>query len=76
MRQDGRRWDKYAWKGPIKEAVTSASLPLAATAYTVRHCVLTDLIIAKLPILTVAQIADTSVQMIEPQAASAIPAEP
>jgi integrase len=64
-RNDGRPWDKDAWKGPVKEAVTSAELPDGATAYTLRHCVLTDLVIARLPILTVAQISDTSVQMIE-----------
>ncbi len=64
-RQDSRHWDKDAWKGPVKEAVLLAGLPSSATAYTLRHCVLTDLIIAGLPILTVAQIADTSVQMIE-----------
>lgn len=64
-REDGRPWDKDAWKGPIKHAVTLACLPPAASAYTLRHCVLTDLIVARLPILTVAQISDTSVQMIE-----------
>jgi integrase len=64
-RQDSRPWDKDSWKGPVKEAVTMAHLPSTATAYTLRHCVLTDLIIAGLPILAVTQIADTSVQMIE-----------
>jgi integrase len=64
-RHDDRPWDKDSWKGPVKEAVMLARLPSSATAYTLRHCVLTDLIIAGLPILTVAQIADTSVQMIE-----------
>jgi integrase len=64
-RDDGRRWDKDGWKGPIKEAVTRAALPTGASAYTLRHCVLTDLVVARLPLLTVAQISDTSVQMIE-----------
>jgi integrase len=64
-REDGRPWDKDAWKGPIKEAVALGRLPTGASAYTLRHCVLTDLVVAKLPLLTVAQISDTSVQMIE-----------
>ena len=64
-RNDGRPWDKDAWKGPTKEAATLAHLPSGVSAYTLRHCVLTDLIVARLPILTVAQISDTSVQMIE-----------
>lgn len=64
-RADGRPWDKDAWKGPIKEAVTQARLPTGTSAYTLRHCVLTDLVVARLPLLTVAQISDTSVQMIE-----------
>lgn len=50
---------------PTKQAVTLGCLPPAASAYTLRHCVLTDLVVARLPILTVAQISDTSVQMIE-----------
>ncbi|WP_157081947.1 tyrosine-type recombinase/integrase [Sphingomonas pruni] len=64
-RDDGRRWEKDGWKVPIKDAVTRAGLPTGATAYTLRHCVLTDLVVARLPLLTVAQISDTSVQMIE-----------
>jgi integrase len=64
-RTDGRPWDKDAWKGPIKEAVAQARLPNGTSAYTLRHCVLTDLVVARLPLLTVAQISDTSVQMIE-----------
>jgi integrase len=64
-RADGRPWDKDAWKRPVKEAAALARLPSGVSAYVLRHCVLTDLIIARLPILTVAQISDTSVQMIE-----------
>lgn len=62
---DGSAWHKDAWKGPIKEAVKAADLPRAATAYTLRHSVITDLIRARLPILTVAQLSGTSVKMIE-----------
>jgi integrase len=64
-RTSGEAWNKDAWKHPIKDAVEAASLPRAASAYTLRHSVITDLIRARLPILTVAQLSGTSVAMIE-----------
>lgn len=64
-RVNGKPWNKDAWKYPIKEAVKAAGLPGGASAYTLRHSVITDLIRARLPILTVAQLSGTSVVMIE-----------
>lgn len=64
-RTGGTAWHKDAWKHPIKEAVKAAGLPGAVAAYTLRHSVITDLIRARLPILTVAQLSGTSVAMIE-----------
>ncbi|ESZ17325.1 integrase [Mesorhizobium sp. L2C085B000] len=64
-RRGGGAWNKDTWKGPIKDAVGKADLPAAVSAYTLRHCVLTDLVTAGLPVLTVAQISGTSVAMIE-----------
>lgn len=64
-RPGGVAWNKDSWKGPIKEALRKAKLPEAAAAYTLRHSVITDLIRARLPVLTVAQISGTSVAMIE-----------
>jgi len=64
-RGGGEPWNKDAWKYPIKDAVNVAGLPKAASAYTLRHSVITDLIRARLPILTVAQLSGTSVAMIE-----------
>jgi integrase len=64
-RADGTAWNKDAWKYPVKDAVNAAGLPGAASAYTLRHSVITDLIRARLPILTVAQLSGTSVAMIE-----------
>ncbi len=64
-RGDGRHWNKDAWKHPIKDAAMSAKLPSGLTAYTLRHSVITDLIRAGLPALTVAQLSGTSVVMIE-----------
>lgn len=64
-RADGRRWDKDSWKGPIKDAVLAAGLPAAATAYSLRHSTITDLVTGGLDLLTTAQISGTSVAMIE-----------
>jgi site-specific recombinase XerD len=65
VRADGVPWSKDKWKGPIKNAVKDADLRPATSAYTLRHSVITDLVRAGLPILTVAQLSDTSVAMIE-----------
>jgi integrase len=64
-RDDGKAWSKDKWKHPLKSAVRVAQLPGAATAYTLRHSVITDLIRSRLPALTVAQLSGTSIVMIE-----------
>lgn len=64
-RANGKRWDKETWKAPIRQAVVDAKLPEGATAYTLRHSTITDLVNAGLPLLTVAQISGTSAEMIE-----------
>lgn len=65
MRANGRAWDKNSWKVPIAAAVVQAKLPAEATAYTLRHSTITDLVIGGLPLLTIAQISGTSAEMIE-----------
>jgi len=65
MRTNGKAWDKNSWKKPIAAAVKAAELPAGATAYTLRHSTITDLVNAGLPLLTIAQISGTSVEMIE-----------
>ncbi len=65
VQADGKPWKKDAWKGPIKDAARAAGLPTSTTAYTLRHSVITDLVVAGVPLLTIAQIAGTSVRMIE-----------
>lgn len=64
-RANGKAWDKDSWKKPISEAVAAAGLPTGATAYTLRHSTITDLVTAGLPLLTIGQISDTSAEMIE-----------
>ena len=65
MRGNGKAWDKNSWKLPITAAVASAGLPADASAYTLRHSTITDLVSAGLPLLTIAQISGTSAEMIE-----------
>lgn len=64
-RANGKPWDKETWAAPIASAARAAALPIGVTAYTLRHSTITDLVSAGLPILTVAQISGTSVEMIE-----------
>lgn len=65
-RADGKFWDKDAWKGPFKKAAAAAGLPIEATAYALRHSVITDLIAhGGLDTMTVAQLSGTSLAMIE-----------
>ena len=64
-RADGKAWNKDSWYDPIKDAAAAAKLPSAVTAYTLRHSVITDLVVSGLDLLTVAQLAGTSVVMIE-----------
>lgn len=64
-RGNGKAWDKNSWKLPIGAAVKAAGLPGDATAYTLRHSTITDLVSAGLPLLTIAQISGTSAEMIE-----------
>jgi len=65
MRANGKAWNKDSWKQPIAAAVAAAGLPQDATAYTLRHSTITDLVSAGLPLLTIAQISGTSAEMIE-----------
>lgn len=64
-RSNGKPWDRETWKRPIAEAVLAAKLPAGTTAYTLRHSTITDLVNGGLPLLAVAQISDTSAEMIE-----------
>jgi site-specific recombinase XerD len=65
MRANGKQWSKETWNEPIRAAAPAAGLPAEATAYTLRHSTITDLVVAGAPLLTIAQISGTSVDMIE-----------
>ena len=64
-RANGARWTKETWNEPIRAAAVPAELPTEVTAYTLRHSTITDLVVAGAPLLTIAQISGTSVDMIE-----------
>jgi site-specific recombinase XerD len=49
----------------INDAAASAKLPAATCAYTLRHCVITDLIVGGLDLFHIAKIRGTSIAMIE-----------
>ena len=62
-RGDGAPWIKDNYKHPFAKAATAAGL--TATAYTLRHSTITDLVSGGVDTLTVARIAGTSVLMID-----------
>ena len=64
-RADGSQWKKEQWRDEVKAAARKAKLPKATVAYTLRHSVITDLVVGGLDIFTVAKLAGTSVRMIE-----------
>lgn len=64
-RADGAQWEKYKWRGPVKEAAIASGMPAGTSLYTLRHSVITDLVHAGADLLTVAQISGTSLAMID-----------
>lgn len=64
--QDGRKvWTPTDWSELVREAAARAGLPAGVTLYTLRHCWITDAIVAGMDLLTVAKLAGTSLAMIE-----------
>ena len=61
----GRPWGRDTWGYQFDKAAKLAELPPKATAYSIRHSTITDLIHAGVDSMTVAQLAGTSVVMIE-----------
>lgn len=64
-RSDGTAWNKDKWKKQIKSAAKNAGLPPETVIYTLRHSVISDMVSQGAPLLTIAQLAGTSVRMIE-----------
>lgn len=62
---NGAQWNKDAWKRPFKAAADAAKLPAGATAYTLRHAAITDLVSSGLDLFTVAALSGTSILMIQ-----------
>ena len=65
-RFEGNEWNKDSWKYPFKDALLAAKLPANATATTLRHSTITDLIaMHRLDTMTVAVLSGTSIAMVE-----------
>ncbi len=63
---NGSPWNRNEWGIKMREAVAAAALPTDATLYALRHSTITDLVTDnRLDLLTIAQLAGTSVKMIE-----------
>ena len=64
-RADGVQWNKDNWKKPLRLSAKQAGLSDSIVMYTLRHSVITDMVQTGVPLLTIAQLAGTSVRMIE-----------
>lgn len=64
-RTNGLAWEKNSWGDAIEDAAKAAELPAGTVAYTLRHSGITDMVVAGVPLLTVAQITGTSIEMIQ-----------
>ena len=64
-RADGGQWTTSGWCKAVREAAAAAGLPRATCAYSVRHAVITDLVVGGLDLFTLAKISGTSIAMIE-----------
>jgi site-specific recombinase XerD len=64
-RANGSQWKAWDWKRSMALAVAGARLPRNTVAMTLRHSVITDLVVGGLDIFHVAKMAGTSVKMIE-----------
>lgn len=62
---DGSHWTRWQWNDAIKDAANAAGLPAATCAYTLRHSVITDMLVGGMDSMTVAKMAGTSLAMIE-----------
>ncbi len=65
VREDGEPWTSRDWHEQVKAAARAADLPRETVLYTLRHCWITDAIVAGMDLLTVARLVGTSVAMIE-----------
>lgn len=63
--EGGRAWTAKDWSEAIRAAAAKAGLPSGVTMYTLRHCWITDAIVAGMDLLTVAKLSGTSLAMIE-----------
>lgn len=65
LRANGTRWQKDAWKKPIRKAVASAGLPSDVVLYSLRHAAISEMISGGMATAVVAMLAGTSAAMIE-----------
>lgn len=64
-RDRGGPWTKSEWRDAVQEARAAARLPESTVAYTLRHSVITDLVVGGLDLFTVAKLSGTSIEMVE-----------
>jgi integrase len=61
----GEPWSRHQYAAEIREAVQKAKLPKGTVAYTMRHIMISEWLLAGIDVVSVAKAAGTSVMMIE-----------
>jgi integrase len=64
VRSNGKRWDKDAWKDPVRAAAIAANLPDDVVAYSMRHAAISEAVAGGMSMALVAMLAGTSEKMI------------
>ncbi len=64
-REDGKAWDKDAWKRPFKRAVLKAGVSKDVCIYSIRHSAISEMIASGIDAFTIARLAGTSTAMID-----------
>lgn len=62
---DGRKWNRWDWGDPMREAVAKAKLRKSVVLYTLRHSFITEALGRGMTTLDVAQLTGTSLMMIQ-----------
>jgi integrase len=71
---NGEPWQHHAlWAREIREAATRAELPPGVVLYTLRHSFITEALRAGVPVLDVAKLTGTSLEMIQKNYAQFVP---
>jgi len=65
MQDDGKPWVRWDWDELVRDAARRAKLPAGVVLYTLRHSWISDACRNGMPLLEVARLTGTSLEMIQ-----------